>query len=262
MREVEALLAAGADREAQARHGMTPLLVALDYGHEEAALVLLRAGASTAPHAAAGDTALHLAARDGAMQVLEILLRRGVAPDVRSSSQRTPLHAAAKYDRVEAIARLLRAGADVDAVADDAFAPLHVACAEGHLGAATQLLAAKARLDLRTRGGETALHWAVFANRPIEMHIYERLGQPHKTTFIPQREAKLVELLLARGAAVDALDDQKNTPLHKAAMFGAEPAVRALLARGASKTARNGEGLLAHELASRRGNSAIAALLR
>ncbi len=242
---LRAILALHPDLEARDTYGKTALLAALDREEGDAALLLIDAGARIPPNA------IHYAARAGHLALIERLLAKGSSPNELDSMGHGPLHRAAEQDRGAAIERLVRAGADPNLAGEDLFTPLHAACAHDKVAAARALLAAGAKLELRTRGGETALHWAIFANRPTEMHIYEKLGEPHKTRRIPKTDAPLVELLLAKGAKIDAVDNAGNTPLHQAAAMGAEPSVQLLLARGASKTAKNKDGLTPRDAALR-----------
>lgn len=252
---LRALLAKKVDLEVLDSYGKTPLERALDRDEPEAAIVLLDGGAHPP------ENALHYGARGGHVGLIERLLAGGSKPNERDSQGHTPLHRAAEQGHPAAIARLVKAGADPNVAGDDLFTPLHSACANDKLGAAQALLDAGAKLDARTRGGETPLHWAIFANRPTEVHIYTKLNEPHGTRHIPKTEARLVELLLARGAKIDAVDASGNTPLHQAAAMGAEPSARLLLARGASKTARNKEGRTPRDAALRAGRDALAKLL-
>jgi ankyrin repeat protein len=134
---------------------------------------------------------------------------------------------------------------------------LIVACQENKLDAARTLLDAGAKAEQRDADGTTALHWAVFGARPIEIHMYEDLGKPHTTVFEPQGSAPLVELLVARGAHPDTADNDGNTALHQAAMMDAAAAAKVLVTAGADRTKKNHDGKTALELARVRNNSVV-----
>ena len=59
----------------------------------------------------------------------------------------------------------------------------------------------------------------------------------------------MVAELLRLNASVFVADKQGRTPLHLAAMSGSEPAVDSLIAAGAPRTSRDGDGLTPRELA-------------
>lgn len=253
--KIAALLQRGANIEASSPKvyaGATPLVIALEYAQPEAAKLLLARGASTT--GATGRTALELAARGGLDSIVDLLLARKV-PVAGSHA----LHAAAKYGYASTIKRLVAAGAKVnDAQSDDhGFTPLIVACQENHLEAAKVLLAAGANANDRDSDGMPLLHWAVFAARPVEIHEYEKLGEPHSTHWEPQRDAPIVDLLIAKGAKLEAVDAAGNTALHHAAMMNARAAATALLAAGAKRGARNRAGKTALQLARDRSNSVV-----
>src|SRR5690606_2017263 len=71
---LEALLAHGADPNAQEQDGMTPLHWAAEYGHDACVKALIGAGASVGTGVKQGMTPLHLAAEYGHDDVVELLL--------------------------------------------------------------------------------------------------------------------------------------------------------------------------------------------
>lgn len=147
--DIRALLEAGADPDARAADGSTPLLHAAHFGNSDGARALLDAGADpnltnrygVGPmHEAAlradadmlrmlvdagasvdlalpqGETPLMLASRTGGADAVRYLIEQGAEVNVVEQWQgQTPLMYAAAYDRGEVAALLIAAGADVDA---------------------------------------------------------------------------------------------------------------------------------------------------
>jgi uncharacterized protein len=257
--EIRNLLDRGAKLEAsnpKVYDGATAMVIALHFDEHDAAVLLLDRGASTAGKL--GTDALVLAARSGYDDLVDRLLAAKVVMDGGHS-----LRVAAKFGRVSTIKKLVKAGAKVrDAdKRDHGYTPFIVACQEGQLAAARTLLSLGANVNDVDADGTSALHWAVFGERPAEAHIYRGGHGPHDTTFTQLKDAPLVRLLIQKKAKLEALDGEGNTPLHKAAMFDAIAPAKVLLAAGASRTKKNGEGKTPYELAKERDNE-VEAILR
>lgn len=95
-------------------------------------------------------------------------------------------------------------------------------------------------LDTRSsRNGRYALNWAAINDHP-----------------------DTIQLLLARGAAINAQNLSGFTALHHAAEAGSSRAATALLAAGADRTLRTAHGETAADVARRNGNAAVAQLVK
>ena len=142
-----------------------------------------------------------------------------------------------------AVQRRLRQGADPNDPAEFRFgwAPLYWVAARGHVQVVEALADAGADLGWKG-GGATALHFA--ANNG--------------------HAGAVRSLLAARGgqAAVDARDNDNETPLHRAAYHSHTAAVQELLEAGADASLKSNRGQTALELAVSKGRHEVAALLR
>jgi ankyrin repeat protein len=101
-------------------------------------------------------------------------------------------------------------------------------------------------VNVQNASCETALMMAALRGQLAWMRrLLERGARVHKDGWSPIHyaatgpEVKAVALLLERGAPVEALSPDGDTPLMMAARYGAEASVDLLLARGASAARKN-----------------------
>ncbi|CAN0292326.1 unnamed protein product, partial [Scytosiphon promiscuus] len=154
-RIVNALLAAGADKDALDNGGATPLIWAADRCHLTVVNTLLEADADVNISGAdEGHTALHVAASRGWGEIVDALLAGGADKEALDNRGYTPLIWVAEQGHLPVTEALLYAGADVNiSGGDDGSTALHWASREGHGGIRDALLACGAHRDvLDTRG--------------------------------------------------------------------------------------------------------------
>jgi ankyrin repeat protein len=156
------------------------------------------------------------------------LLERGFDPNARDLGGQTALHLAMRDDSPRVAEALLRSPAlDVNALNGSEESALMLAALRGRVEWCQRLLARGAKVH---QPGWSPMHYA--ATGP---------------------EARVIALLLDRGAPVDAESPNRTTPLMMASRYGVETGVDLLLARGADAKRRNDLGLDAIDFARQGG---------
>ncbi|XP_032713451.1 ankyrin repeat and SOCS box protein 18 isoform X4 [Lontra canadensis] len=196
----------------------TPLCIASARGHTACVRHLLSRGAD--PDASpGGQGALHEACVGGHTACAQLLLQHGADPDLLSAEGLTPLHLCRTTASLGCAQALLEHGASVHCAGGaGGDTPLHVAAQRGLDEHACLYLGCGARVDTRNGRGETPLSAACGAARRPDEHA---------------RRLRLCALLLRRGAAADARDEDERSPLHKACGHACPGLARLLLRHGA-----------------------------
>lgn len=173
---------------------------------------------------------------------------------------------AIELDRPQFVRSVIDAGFDPNTPDDRGQTGLILAMREGCFAAAEALLDFKQiEIDRPNAAGETALMMAALRGHEAwVLRLLERGAAVNRSGWSPLHyaasgpEPKVVALLLARGANVDALSPNGSTPLMMAAGYGAIDGAALLLARGADARLRNRAGLDAAAFARRAGRDALA----
>lgn len=175
-------------------------------------------------------TALHHAAINGKTEMTRLLLSKGASTTARdfcdTGGGMTPLHYAAAGGHLDVIRLLVGSGADINSPGTKGGTPLQTAAwnkreiAVGlllDLGAAWNGSKEVAKVvvehgaDLAEDNGGTVLHWA-----PVNEHI------------------AVAELLVEKGAPLEAVDNEGATPLHRAARNNHHVLVTRIIENGAN----------------------------
>ena len=150
----QALIAAGADPNAEGDRGVTPLEWALLHKDLRGMDVLLRAGADPGRPGVGGATALHLAAMAEDPAYLKALLDHGADPNApHGVTQAPPLDAALMNPRSDAFELLLAHHADPNRADRMGNTPLHVAAKVHKTPCVLRLLEAGADPSRRNQQG-------------------------------------------------------------------------------------------------------------
>lgn len=185
-----------------------------------------------------GSEILRAIRRDDQEGLESIISRRPEEREARGHMGRRPLHAAAERGNIEMVRLLLAVGADVNGRRDREDTPLFWAPSAA---IADCLLEAGADLHAKDWSGREPVHWAAQHGRPdvLELLISRGCavdtGCKHKHTplhwaaggpgflhlcrYPPPEMLTCVQLLLERGANVNAIGLDSTTPLHCGAVM-------------------------------------------
>jgi ankyrin repeat protein/L-ascorbate metabolism protein UlaG (beta-lactamase superfamily) len=161
---IEYLLDQGLDVDAHFGEGMTPLVLAVDFGNLPGASALIRRGADINAADKNGITAFRYAVMKGAMELIAPALAK--KPDLAATDPRigkTVLHDAALRGYSSVVGDLLKAGADKNAKDKNGRTPLSYALKYGN-GAAADVLRKAGAAEVPW---ETNLDDAAYLKKPL-----------------------------------------------------------------------------------------------
>ncbi len=286
---VELLLKRGANVAARDTARRSPLHYAASFARAEVMRRLIDAGADVGLADDHGLAAAHLCAvaEAPAAQVIDALsaLRDAQANLLaRDNERRAPVYFAATTGQVAVVEFLVDSGATLRGNDTYGMTLLHAAARGAGLRRdisrrpmLNYLLEHELAVDATDVEGRTALHFAAQAGASelVEMLVarganlnaldIERMGVLHYALSDPATptEARLrtMAVLIGLGATVDAPNGHGDTPLHLAADTGALAVARLLISRGADVNARTRDGMTPLHAAARRGATDVIDLL-
>jgi ankyrin repeat protein len=166
---------------------------------------------------------IHDAAQSGDLEKVKTLLKDN--SDLVSSKDTnglTPLHVAADWGHKDVAELLLAKGADVNAKVKDGETPLDMAAFDGHKDVVELLLASKAKVNIYDAAayGDLGKVKALLKDNPDLIFRKNTEGETALLLAVQMLHKNVVELLLAKGANVNARDNHGQTPLLVVTDFG------------------------------------------
>jgi len=238
-----ALFAQGISADTRWGENDTPVLcITAENGSERALKVLLDGRANHSLADKKGDTAAHHAASCGRIACLRLLVDAGAELEAKSKGAFTPLLLAAQQGHAECCSLLLAMGSDANARNDFGQTPLMKAISQQHSQCARVLLLAS-DLSIANMQGRNAFHACIcIGNLECFELLLPLIGD--------------VDVRTVAGVMQDRsqLESYSVTPLLLACSFGQERMARALLDRGALRTARDSMQRTPLHAASREGH--------
>lgn len=158
-----------------------------------------------------GTSPLHLAAQNGHSDAADILLKAGASRDTRNKVDRTPLHFASIEGHLPIVTLLISNGAEIDAKDLLKMTPLHWSVERGHYDVVEYLLAHGADVNLHSKFDKTPIDIAydnghnemipllekhVHSSRPKSNQVIAIQSIKARPTILPNksnRNAKLVK---------------------------------------------------------------------
>lgn len=209
--------------------------------------LLLERGADVNKRNLQGLAPLHGAARQRDSNMMTFLIERGADVNSRDSDGWTPLAHAAFRNHVPSIEVLAEAGADLEA-GPPGFTPLSIALAEGKFYAAKALLEVGASANGPAGTEQLTPLMLVASQREVEQRS-ARLNQGPSSV-------EIAELLIEKGADVNAKSANGITPLMVAAAHDNPPLIGVIAQAGANFGAKSPDGKTALQIAAANNNKA------
>ena len=227
LRVLKVLLDGGANVKLADKKGWTAAHEASYFGHAECLRILLAAGAEKEAKDEFGVTPLHFAAQEGHAEAVVVLLSAGCVADARNNAQATPLAWAARNGHLPVVQLFLARCANPNAAGNLGNTPLMNAISHKHALCVAELVPVS-DLSITNARGRTAFHVCACTG---DIECFELL-----LPLMSDVDVRTVPGVQPNGEPVPILNE---TPLHFACSLGHQAIAKALLRRGASRTARN-----------------------
>jgi len=268
---VQVLLLKGADPNAPAMGGMTPLAVAVQARSMDKVKALLAYGGDVRVRTIGGKTLLHLVAQEPIKVVgvpaADLPLRSQDVPDLSMAA--TLERQSRAFENTLTPAMTGEQREVFDALTSQGVMRGSAAAVARDLGSkqaaeiAALLIEKGVDVNARTVKGNTALH-LVALSEPLQVEMLDANGDIHQLELPPsfrETQARVAELLICKGAAINVRNEEGRTPLHEAAFAGEEAVTQVLLRHGADVDPLDHQQQTPLDLATANGKLAVVRLL-
>lgn len=186
-----------------------------------------------------GFTLMHLAVwRNEQTLVTKLLDTAGCPVDIRSATDQTPLMFAVARGNLQLVKVLLDRGADIDSEQSDKMTPVLLAVQSRQMNAYLVLQSRGADIGRKDAKGCGVAHWAAFGNDVQFLRLLKATNLPLEekdaTGMTPLHKAAManaypaVKFLLSQGSDINAVDNEKRTPVDIARIYHSDAVMRAL----------------------------------
>jgi len=240
-------------------------------GHLDVVKLLVDHGADVDREQEDAETPLFVAAKEGRLEVLQVLVGAGALLEKANHLEETAAFAAAEWGHVDVLRFLLASGADIRRADSHGRTLALAAAAEGSLDV-LRLLADNldhAALHRPDEEGNTPVLEA--ADMETLRFLYDHGADlsratnygttPAHSSTAQADDGEMMRYLGARGAALDDVDEDGDSPLILAAAEGSAQVIRYLASQGCSLSRKNKEDESALDVAEMNGNDDVAQLL-
>lgn len=250
------LLKQGASLEIRDDWGDTPALHAAIKGNTSIVKILLNHGADLEDVDDNGRTMLSWAAGQGHEDTTRLLLDRGASIETVDKERRTPLLLAADTNHVKTVEVLIDAGANVNCT-DGKSSPLSIAAGRGNSHIVRLLLKAGASTKFTTTQKQTPLILAAMSRGTSAVDTVRALLKNGANTEVTDEDGKtplfytlredkvLLDLLVSRGAKLDARDNFGRNLLMYASIGSHREYIDTLIGMGLKANDQDGDGMTA-----------------
>lgn len=252
---VKRLIGDGLSVELRDDSNSSLLGIAMRKGHIELVKFLLDKGAEINAISSAGRTPLMQACGSGYFEIVKLLVEREADINLKNRQGETALYLASRRGSLEIVKLLLENGADMKVESRTGRTAFVVACISGHLQVAKILLdydssirsqknmLSETLIDLSTlKNAEEMLDFLIELGADINHSSGGQLGWNGLIQGAANGRKEFVQLLIKKGARVDATDNSGNTALLHAARNGKTEVMKTFLENGANPEHRNLKG--------------------
>lgn len=252
--------------------GLTPLMLAAQYGASEIVSFLLQSGADVNTQDPRGLTALHYAAQRGSLISAKELISNGAAINAPSMRGTLPVHFAALSGNLDLVKYFESHYANLDLPGENNSSIILWAAMSGNIELFKYLEKKEFNIYLSDDDGDGVLQWAAAGSSPAmldflanekQFNLWERnkKGQWPIEIALRFQQVEQLSYFLKHGYLLEETNSLGESWLHLAARSGCTVTTRFLLEKGVNPNTINSEGISPLAYAAGTGNLELVKLL-